>query len=63
MRKNIQYDGEQAGETLVDAAVSATGRYGMGNYYVVDIFTKHGVNDDQSTLSFLPEASFYWHEK
>jgi hypothetical protein len=63
MRSTIQYEGEQAGETLIDAAVSTTGRRGMGNYYVVDIFTKHGVNDDQSTLRFLPEATFYWHEK
>ena len=38
MRSNIQYDGEQAGETLIDAAVSATGRRGMGNYYIVGYF-------------------------
>ena len=63
MRHNLQYDGEQAGESLIDASVSATGNRGMGNYYVVDIFTKHGINDNTSTLSFSPEASFYWHEK
>lgn len=63
MRHNLQYDGEQAGESLIDSAVSATGNRGMGNFYVVDIFTKHGTNDNVSTLSFTPEASFYWHEK
>lgn len=63
MRHNIMYDGEQSGETLIDSAVSATGNRGMGNYYVVDIFTKHGNNDNVSTLTFAPEASFYWHEK
>lgn len=63
MRKNIVYKGEQTGENMVDSAVSVEGRAGMGNYYVVDIFRKHGVNDDQSTLTFTPEATFYWHEK
>ncbi|AYP28710.1 MAG: capsid protein [Gemykibivirus turti1] len=63
MRKNIVYDGEQDGEKMIDSGVSVTGRAGMGNYYVVDIFRKHGINDDQSTLTFTPEASFYWHEK
>jgi len=48
---------------MTDSAVSVDGKAGMGNYYVVDIFRKHGVNDDQSTLTFTPEATFYWHEK
>lgn len=63
MRKNLVYEEEQAGEDMIDSSVSVTGKAGMGNYYVVDIFRKHGINDDQSTLSFQPEASFYWHEK
>lgn len=63
MEKNIVYAGEQEGETMVDESTSVTGKAGMGNYYVVDIFRKHGVNDDQSTLTFTPEATFYWHEK
>lgn len=63
MRKNIVYAGEQTGESMVDSAVSVTGKPGMGNYYVMDIFVKHGVNDDQSTLTFTPESTFYWHEK
>jgi len=63
MYKNLTYEQEQDGEKMIDSAVSVTGRLGMGNYYVVDIFRKHGVNDDQSTLTFTPEASFYWHEK
>nr|QXN75616.1 MAG: capsid protein [Genomoviridae sp.] len=63
MGHNIVYAGEQTGESMVDSAVSVSGRPGMGNYYVVDIFRKHGINDDQSTLTFTPEATFYWHEK
>lgn len=63
MRKNIVYDGEQTGENMVDSSVSVTGNPGMGNYYVVDIFVKHGVADDQSTLTYTPESTFYWHEK
>jgi len=63
MRKNIVYKGEQTGENMTDSAVSVDGKAGMGNYYVVDIFRKHGVNDDVSTLTFTPEATFYWHEK
>lgn len=63
MRKNIMYEGEQTGENMIDSAVSVTGKPGMGNYYVVDIFVKHGDNDDASTLKFTPESTFYWHEK
>lgn len=63
MRKRLVYEEEQQGENMVESGVSVTGRAGMGNYYVVDIFRKHGVNDDSSTLSFTPEATFYWHEK
>ncbi|QCS35904.1 capsid protein [Capybara genomovirus 12] len=63
MHHNIVYDGEQSGESMVDSATSVTGRPGMGNYYIVDIFRKHGVNDNDSTLTFTPEATFYWHEK
>jgi len=63
MYHNIVYDGEQAGEKMVDSSTSVTGRPGMGNYYIVDIFRKHGPNDDQSTLTFTPESTFYWHEK
>lgn len=63
MQQNVVYEGEQAGEKMIDSSVSATGRYGMGNYYIVDIFRKHGPNEDQSTLTFTPESTFYWHEK
>lgn len=63
MESNIAYQEEQQGENMTDSSVSVTGRYGMGNYYVVDMFRKHGNNDDQSTLTFTPEATFFWHEK
>lgn len=63
MRHNIVYEGEQAGESMVDSSVSVTGRAGMGNYYIMDIFRKHGVNDNESTLTFTPESTFFWHEK
>ena len=63
MHHNIVYDGEQSGESMVDSATSVTGRPGMGNYYIVDIFRKYGVNDNDFILTFTPEATFYWHEK
>nr|WIW72178.1 MAG: capsid protein [Genomoviridae sp.] len=63
MESNLAYREEQQGETMTESAVSVTGRVGMGNYYVIDMFRKHGNNDDQSTLTFTPEATFFWHEK
>lgn len=63
MESNLAYREEQEGETMTESAVSVTGRVGMGNYYVIDMFRKHGVNDDVSTLTFTPEATFFWHEK
>lgn len=66
MRHNIQYQQEQDGENMFESSVSATGRAGMGNYYVCDIFRKAGPNeqdDDLSTLTVTPESVFYWHEK
>lgn len=63
MEHNLAYQEEQAGESMTDHSVSVTGRVGMGNYYVIDMFRKHGNNDNDSTLTFTPEATFFWHEK
>ena len=63
MRHNIVYKGEQEGESMTDSSVSVEGKAGMGNYYIMDIFRKHGDNDDVSQLKFTPESTFFWHEK
>ena len=58
MRHNVVYEGEQTGESMVDSSVSVGGRAGMGNYYIMDIFRKHGANDNSSTLNFHPREYF-----
>lgn len=62
MRKRLMYDDIEYGGEEIGPYLSTSGRFGMGDYYVIDIFDTGvgGSGDDQ--LSFVPEATLYWHE-
>lgn len=62
MNQNILYRDEEDGDTLYSSPRSTTGKQGMGDYYVVDFFRAIG-GTSSDYLDFLPQASFYWHEK
>jgi len=63
MNKNLVYaDDEAAGDE--DAANASTrGKAGMGDYYVIDMFTCGAPQGAGTTMTWSPEATLYWHEK
>lgn len=62
INKNITYDDEQDGDSMFTEGVSVGGKQGSGDFYVVDMFQSNGGVSGE-TLEFLPQATFYWHEK
>lgn len=62
MNKNLTYANDENGENETLASYSTFGKQGMGDYYIVDYFDSASLLSTD-TLSFQPEATFYWHEK
>ena len=62
INKNIVYEDEQDGDTMFTSALSTGSKAGSGDMYVVDIFRSAGGSSDD-LLSYLPQSTFYWHEK
>jgi len=63
MNKNLVYDDDEVGGDIFGNAISTTGKPGMGDYYVVDIFKAHPAASPLDHLLFDPMATLYWHEK
>jgi hypothetical protein len=67
MRKNLVYNEDENGESMVESYYSVEGRAGMGDYYIADFFEhdEQGINSDvdPSNLLFDPQATYYWHER
>lgn len=64
MNKNLVYDDDENGQETEPAGNSTRGKPGMGDYYVIDMFTSGSpISTETSGLSFSPEATLYWHEK
>lgn len=62
MYKNLNYDQDEAGKVTNYTDFAAATRYGMGDYYVVDIFDCfQGTSSD--LLAIGGEATLYWHER
>lgn len=62
VRKNIVYGDEEIGNQMLSSFFSTNSRPGVGDIYVMDIFTSLS-NAASDQLSFTPTASWYWHEK
>ena len=63
MNKNLVYDDDENGDGETSSGYSTTGKAGMGDYYVYDIFVPRYGGAASSQLMFTPESSLYWHEK
>lgn len=64
MNKNMVYNDQEFGGDIVENnffAVPDGTNLTMGDYYVVDIFERAA--GFTGTLSFLPQATVYWHER
>jgi hypothetical protein len=64
MNKNLVYDDDENGQETEPSGNSTRGKPGMGDYYVIDMFTSGTpISTETSGMSFSPEATLYWHEK
>lgn len=63
MNKNLTYADDESGEFTLPLGSSTRAKRGMGDYYVIDMFTSATPQSDTSALAFAPEATLYWHEK
>lgn len=62
MNGNIVYRDDEQGEDMFLSPISTAAKAGKGDYYILDMFRSIG-GQSGDTLSFLPNATFYWHEK
>lgn len=63
MNKNLVYDDDESGEGEVSNYTSVVDKKGMGDYFVLDIFTVGTGGGSADQLQVTGTASMYWHEK
>jgi hypothetical protein len=63
MNKNLVYDDDEAGDGVDPSNASVTDKRGMGDYYILDIFSQglSGTTTDRLSIQF--NSTLYWHEK
>lgn len=62
MNKTLYYRTDENGPGLSDSVLSSSGNYGMGDYYIVDIFESvTATTDNHMTVSY--EGTLFWHER
>jgi len=63
MRKNIVYADDESGDTENTQYYSVASKAGMGDYYVMDIFSPGSAGTSTDTLLLQANSTLYWHEK
>lgn len=63
MNKNIVYDDDESGESELQSYFSTQAKPGMGNYFVVDIFTALPGGTLSDVLRIDANSTLYWHER
>nr|WNA22194.1 MAG: capsid protein [Rhinopithecus-associated genomovirus 4] len=64
MNQYLQYDQVEIGGNYGFSDYSTSGKPGMGDYYVVDLFqARYGADGESGDLIFDPRATLYWHER
>lgn len=61
--KLLKYNDDEAGGTEAGAEFSTPSRIGMGDVYIVDMFSARAGATTSSRLLFEPDGTYYWHEK
>lgn len=61
--KTLVYDDNENGVVQTTSRWSTTGKPGMGDVYVVDMFSASQYADLASRMLFNPTTTLYWHEK
>lgn len=63
MGKNLVFDDDQNGEIQDSSHYSVDSKAGMGDYYIVDIFTSGLGATSSDKINVYSNATMYWHEK
>jgi len=63
MNHNLVYDDDESGDIEQSAYISTTGKAGMGDYWIVDMFRPLLGSGPGDELSVSSETTLYWHEK
>ncbi|AWU66515.1 capsid protein [Bark beetle-associated genomovirus 3] len=63
MRAMLYYDDDENGGTEVASIQSSTGKAGMGDYYIVDLFRARQGSATADQLTIRPQSTLYWHER
>lgn len=63
MNKNIVYDEDESGQTQITGTGSVGDSRGMGDYYVLDVFSQGASGSTTDRLSIRYNSTLYWHEK
>jgi hypothetical protein len=63
MRQTLVYDEDEEGDAQNTTAMSTTGKPGMGDYYVVDIFVPLLGATTLDAVKIDSTSTLYWHER
>lgn len=63
MNKNLTYQDDEYGEQMTSSVFSVDDKRGMGDYYVLDLFSSLLGTSTSDILAVTYQASLYWHEK
>jgi len=63
MNKNLVYDDDETGSVESTASYSVKDKRGMGNYFVLDLFSQGASGNAADRLSIRYNSTLYWHEK
>lgn len=63
MNKNLVYDDDESGDSMVARYYSVDSKLGMGDYFVMDIIQAGSNAQAGDLLSINANSSLYWHEK
>ncbi|QCS37569.1 capsid protein [Tortoise genomovirus 12] len=63
MNKNLVFDDDETGESMVSQYYSVDSKQGMGDYYIYDIFTAGLGSSSTDLINISANSTLYWHEK
>lgn len=63
VNKNLVYDDDEGGDSMVSNAVSVRSKAGCGDMMILDIFEPAGGSSSGDILEWTPNGTIYWHEK
>jgi len=63
MNSNLTYDDDEVADEMNPSYISTTGKMGMGDYWIVDMFRPLLGSGAADEIAISSETTLYWHEK